>query len=365
MKTIKTITCHDVYNVGASLQAFALITYLNEHGYNAEIIDYKPEYLSRHYRLNIVSNPSYDKPFIRELYLLAKLPARLLARRGEKKKEFDAFRNQYLKVTAQKFQTNEELCRLCPKADAYIAGSDQIWNPLFPNGRDPSFFLNFVSDGNKISYAASFAVETIPEELKTVMQKHLRTFDAISVREKSGVQILEDLGLQGEQVCDPVFLLPCKDWETILSDRNKLEKYIYVYDFDNSDLISKLVKEISAEEKLGVLSYFKRSDAVRWKESGPLSFLRSIADAEIVISNSFHATAFSLIFHKDFFVVGRKESINTRMRDLLDSLDLSDRYLCCAEDWKTAKVIDWNSVDQKLKDQIQASEDFLKKALEN
>lgn len=365
MKTIKIITCHDVYNVGASLQAYALNTYLNEHGYDAEIIDYKPEYLSRHYSLTAVANPRFDKPFVRELYLLAKLPARLRARRGEKKKEFDAFRKQYLKVTAQRFKTNEQLRRFGPRADAFVAGSDQIWNPLFPNGKDPSFFLDFVSDGKKISYAASFAVEAIPEDLKPNMQKYLQSFDAISVREKSGVQILEDLGVQSEQVCDPVFLLPQKDWEKILPDRNSTGAYVYVYDFDSSDIIFKLVEEISQEKKLDVLSYFKRPDAVRWNDCGPLLFLRSIADADVVISNSFHATAFSLIFHKDFFVVGRKEAINTRMRDLLYSLDLSDRYLNCADDWKNAKAIDWDGVDQKLKYQIRMSENYLKKALEN
>lgn len=86
---IKTITCHDVYNVGASLQAYALVTYLRKLGHDAQIIDYKPDYLSNHYPLWGLGNPAYDKPVIRELYNLAKLPGRLKARNG--KAEYDRF----------------------------------------------------------------------------------------------------------------------------------------------------------------------------------------------------------------------------------------------------------------------------------
>lgn len=81
---IKTITCHDVYNVGASLQAYALVTYLRKLGHDAQIIDYKPDYLSNHYPLWGLGNPAYDKPVIRELYNLAKLPGRLKARSGKR-----------------------------------------------------------------------------------------------------------------------------------------------------------------------------------------------------------------------------------------------------------------------------------------
>ena len=81
---IKTITCHDVYNVGASLQACALVTYLRKLGHDAQIIDYKPDYLSNHYPLWGLGNPAYDKPVIRELYNLAKLPGRLKARNGKR-----------------------------------------------------------------------------------------------------------------------------------------------------------------------------------------------------------------------------------------------------------------------------------------
>ena len=364
MKTVRTITCHDVYNVGAGLQAYALAAYLGSLGCDVQILDYKPEYLTRHYRLNVVANPRYNKPVIKQLYLLAKLPGRLKAQKSDRKQEFDTFRAQYLQTTPERFETLEDLRQNCPPADVFIAGSDQIWNPLFQNGKDPAFFLDFVQRGKKVSYAASFAVNKLPEELKPQYKERLARFNLISVREKSGLAILNDLGLQGEQVCDPVFLPGRKIWEEMLLAEGSAGKYIYVYDFDDTARIAEIARGIAEQKNLDIFSYFARSYATMWKDGGPLTFLRNLKDAEIVLSNSFHATAFSLIFHKEFFVVGRTEAINTRMADLLESVGLGDRYLSASSDWKTAKPINWDEVDLKLEQQTKASEDFLRRALE-
>ena len=115
---IRTITCHDVYNLGASLQAYALLQYLEGKGHDVQIIDYKPDYLSRHYKLWVVANPIFDKPLIKQLYLLAKLPARLWALR--RKKVFDTFTTKYLKLT-KRYNSYEEL-----KTDALHALIDSI-----------------------------------------------------------------------------------------------------------------------------------------------------------------------------------------------------------------------------------------------
>lgn len=103
---IKTITCHDVYNYGASLQAYALMSYLKQLGHDVEIIDYKPDYLNNHYKLKVV-NPVYDKPIIKQLYLLAKLIPHL--RSLKRKKLFDTFKHNYLKITSICYANNEEL----------------------------------------------------------------------------------------------------------------------------------------------------------------------------------------------------------------------------------------------------------------
>ena len=106
---IKTITCHDVYNVGASLQAFALSKYLMDLGHDVEVVDYKPDYLSKQYSLLYVANPKYERPVLRELYLLLKLPERVKSRFSKRKKEYDCFTAQFLPTTKRKYISNKRI----------------------------------------------------------------------------------------------------------------------------------------------------------------------------------------------------------------------------------------------------------------
>lgn len=356
---IKTITCHDVYNTGAGLQAFALEKYLQNEGHGVQIIDYKPDYLSSHYSLTKVSNPKYDKPVVRILYLLAKLPSRLKRMKSRKKAEFDQFKKEYLRCSDRTYTSYEELVNDPPECDVLIAGSDQIWNPLFNNGKDPAFFLQFGDNGiRRISYAASFAVDSLSNDDAKRMKEWLKIFDYISVREQSGVEILNQMGYTGEAVCDPVFLLSKEEWLKY-ADTQRENKHIFIYDFDRSPLIQELVSSMNDE----VVSYFLMPGVTKADESGPIGFLRNIASARLVISNSFHATAFALIFNIPFYVVERQENINTRMYDLLNSVGLSDRIVRSTDDIKNMKPIDWEAVNQHLKLMIEKSKNYLNAAL--
>ena len=162
---IKTITCHDVYNAGASLQAYALQRYLMSLGHEVFIIDYKPFYLE-HYILWGGAYGKYNKPLIKEAYSLAHLPKRIAAWFELRKRNFDGFTRKYLNVTKKTYTNNNELKINPPDADIFFAGSDQIWNTMFSNGKDPAFYLDFVSDGAiKASYAASFATTSIEKKI--------------------------------------------------------------------------------------------------------------------------------------------------------------------------------------------------------
>lgn len=360
---IKTITCHDVYNLGASLQAYALSVYLTDCGHDVQIINYKPVYL-QHYRLTGVPNPAYDKPFLREAYQIAKFPGRLYERlTSRRKKAFDVFTEQYLPVTKQMYVSCEDLRRNIPEADVYIAGSDQIWNPVFKNGHDPSFFLQFVSaEKKKIAYAASFAVDVLSAEDQMRMKSWLRQFEAISVRESSGLKLLENMGLQGTQVVDPVFLLGAEQWEKVALKPTQTD-YILVYDFDKSILIKKLALKLARKTGMKIVSVFPMEDAdLVWSDMGPREFLGAVQNAELVLSNSFHASAFSLIFHKEFYVVNRQEKINTRMRDLLESLGLSERLISDCEEIGEEPIL-WEETDALLEMLISESKKFLKEQI--
>lgn len=364
---IKTITCHDVYNSGASLQAYALVTYLNSLGHDAEIIDYKPDYLSRHYSLSYVTNKKFNRFLIREAYLLAKLPSRLIARYGKRKTNYDIFREKYLPVTRTQYHSNDDLKNNTPKADLYIAGSDQIWNTLFENGKDPAFYLDFVpKGGKKVSYAASFATESIVEEWKAVLKKRLSSFHAIAVRELSGLTILESLGINnGTVVLDPVFLLEKKEWELLSIYNTGCEPYLLVYDFDGSNLIKKLAEKVAKEKglKIYTLQQLGYGDKV-FCDAGPIEFLSLVKNADMVLSNSFHATAFSLIFERNFFVFIRKEHINTRMKDLVEMFGLGARMVSDYDFEILSEDIDYISVQIKMKKIIDKSKQYLNDVIE-
>lgn len=363
---IKTITCHDVYNTGAGLQAYALQTYLSSLGHDVEIINYKPDYLSNHYLLWGVGNPAYDKPLLREAYNLVKLPGRLKARYSRRKKCFDAFKVKYLCTTLKRYASNDELKEDLPEADIYLCGSDQIWNPLFPNGRDPAFFLDFVPENKvKASYAASFSVESIPETIAGEMKKWLTDFNFISAREHSGLHLLEGMGITDAVVTlDPVFLLSDSQWTEIAPLRLGRKQYILVYDFDGCEELHKAAKYLKEKHGWEIYSVLSCAYADQsFKNGGPLEFLSLIKNAEYVLSNSFHASAFSLIFKRQFLVFPRKEALNTRMSDLMDLFGLEKQMVNRFDLELFEQKINFKTVSDIMEQEIWKSKDYLDKAI--
>lgn len=327
---IYTITCHDAYNHGASLQAFALLRYLTQCSHDVEIIDYKPAYLSNHYKLFRINNPKWEKNLLTKLvYLGIKVPLRIPGLK--RKRAFDQFTASYLTVTKSQYRSNEELKNKLPERDVYLCGSDQIWNGLYQNGKDPAFYLDFVPKGKtKASFAASFATEEIAADLIPFVQKRIKRLDGISVREKSGISILNRMGIyNGKQVVDPALLLTRRDWNEI-GKKQFHDKYILVYDFDNNQLIKEIAVKISKEKNLKIYSINpgKVNYADKYfRYAGPDVFISLVRDAAFIISNSFHAAVFSVLYQKDFAIVNRRESINTRMRDFLEDLKLESRLV--------------------------------------
>lgn len=365
---IKTITCHRVYNHGAALQAWALATFLRQQGHEVNIIDYRPYYLRGHFQWS-VNNPRFDKPIIKWLYLLAKYPGwrKSLARKAA----FDAFDNKFIAplVTKCCYLSSEELKQNPPDADVYIAGSDQIWNTMFKNGTDPSFYLDFGSEKTKrLSYAASFATQKLCKGTEGFVKSKISHLDAISVREPSGVKLLQSMGYNGILVCDPVFLIDPEMWVSeIATNDGEGEKYIVIYDFERSVEIQKVAERIAEVKGLKIYSigpYALKYTSYNYINHGPDTFVALIKNATCVISNSFHATAFSLIFKRNMFVMKRADGLNTRMQDLLSRYGLIDRLI----DINTPidiliSSIDYSKVNNILLKEIEDSKKWLVKNL--
>ncbi len=367
---IKTITCHDVYNYGASLQAYALSAFLRTKGHDVEIIDYLPSEKRRRYQyFRVASTGIFRKivgiiPFIEPILGLWQNRWELLSR--SRKKKFDDFKQKYLTCTKKQYSTYIDLCTNRPDADMFVAGSDQIWNVSYGNGLDPSFYCAFEPDSKKrISYAASFGSNSIPQDSVPFVKEMLSGMGAISVRESSGVKIVESLGLKAENVLDPVFLLNREDWFSLCKEQER-NGYILVYDFLHNDpnieslakmLSKKYAKKIVSINDFSPLGYadFNVNDA------GPIEFLDYLKNADIVISSSFHATAFSVLFSRPFYVfplVGHGNS--SRMVDFLTMLGLERRFLLSVdESFEELQDIDYDMVHRKIEEERQRSIDWL------
>ncbi|MBC7642933.1 MAG: polysaccharide pyruvyl transferase family protein [Flavobacterium sp.] len=367
MKKILTITCHKVYNHGATIQQIALLDYLKSLGYDAKTINYTPDYLQIHYNLWLVS-PKYSNNFLlKTAYLFLKMPLRIIGL--QRKKKFDLFEKKHLSMLKCKYFSNEHLKNNLPYADAYICGSDQIWNAIFENGKDPAFYLNFVPISKlKISYAPSFATDFIEKSQEQFVLENVSRIDHVSVREKSGLKILESIGVQNAvQVLDPVFLLPADYWE------NKFVKpidgnYIFVYDFDENLQIKAMAQELSKKHDLKIFTINERIKYAdkSYEFDAPDTFLSLVKNAQYVLTNSFHAVAFSLIFNKKFYVFNRSEAINTRMRDLLESVDLLEILWNRNKDNDIDKInFNYQKINNLLDEKIKFSKNFLTNALKD
>lgn len=246
--------------------------------------------------------------------------------------------------------------------DCYVIGSDQVWNYSFPRFSK----LDFVeySSKSKISYAASFGVNDIPNSLNNFYRVGLNGIDYISVRENSGKMIVSKLiGVEPKVVLDPTLLLSKKDWQKISTKQVYSEKFILVYflgdiSIDDFSYIQKFAKS----NNFVIKRMFSRKDEELW-ESGPAEFINLFSKAEAVFTDSFHAVAFSIIFNKYFEVFERNfkgPSMNSRIDTLLGNLDLTDRWHSKCE---KNKPIDYSKTMKLLNIRKEESLSFLKNSL--
>ncbi|MCI9136006.1 MAG: polysaccharide pyruvyl transferase family protein [Lachnospiraceae bacterium] len=333
---IKIITLHSIYNPGSVFQAFSLQEFLRGNHYNASIIDYRPIY-SRIGKNKI-------KGILRKI----------LCFRNEKrlKEKYESFIQEKMILTNRCYQTYGDLEKRAPKADVYLAGSDQLWNMDYDCGRDNAYYLGFVRQGAKISYATSIGKKEVPKTEMDAVASKIRDFHMVSVREKSSSEILSRrLHREVSWVCDPVFLLPARVYED-MSRRIRKEKYIVIYLSAGSELLYEIVKDIKARTGYRVIlmggNVTRCECEEHIKDLGPYDFLSLIRHAEIVISSSFHATAFSHIFHRKFGVI-LPEKNGERIESLLNLSALGSHIICKKEDIPIVyEEIDYELVDEKL-----------------
>lgn len=330
-KKIGIVTYWDTEeNYGQVLQLFALQWQLKKLSYNPYLIRIK------HGKLPTDINQKYAVKTYTFQRIVDALKKRFFKRKKYTviKRNFQLFKDKYLSVSDKEY-VPLELYTNTPKADAYISGSDQVWN--YPN---PIFFLDWCPTGKKrIAYAASFGKKDIPDYQVEVYSKLLGRMDLISVREKSGVGICEKIVPNKEciQCLDPTLLLSKEDYMSSIQIEEPLtdKKYILLYLLGNKCNVNFSLLNDFAKEKDCEIIFVPSQGCVlsMYKPTYPSveQWLGLVKNAAYIITNSFHGTAFSIIFQRDFFVfplVGGDVKMNDRLTSLFDTLEIENRYVC-------------------------------------
>jgi hypothetical protein len=369
-KKIGILTFHFADNYGAVLQVYALQTYLLSLGHEVKIIDYHPDYVTKGGGFHLPTNRRKIKADIVIAYLRIQRLYAWLFDRSEQKKLFSDFRRTFLSIDNGNYPDAKSIRENPPDYDAYICGSDQVWNPSVQYGVDPVYFLDFGSKKTRrISYAASFGKNTLDDEAKPRVASLLSRLDHISVREKSGIKIIKQLtGLTPHCLPDPTLLLD--DYTSVTAEPEIREQYLMSYVLRCGDVVGDIQKYVADQLDLKII--VPNNPLKRWKDvgdvvyCGPREWLGYIKNARIVITNSFHGTVFSIIFKKPFITVGltgKKEGLNERAISLLEMVGLKERLLDCYDESRIRYLIeapiDWASVDSSLQTwRMQASEFF-------
>lgn len=364
MSKIGILTYHTGFNYGASLQAFALQTVVSRCGYENEIINFETQRFVAS-REMFSRKPKRLKEFIK---IVSRFPywSSLKCRQ----RMFDDYTKRIL-CTSPLYRTEQEVIDHAADYECIICGSDQIWNlsQLDAPAANPLFFLNFPKRQRRISYAASFGKWVNEASMhEDVFLPWLKQFDAISVREISGVEYVKSKGLACHLALDPTVLLDAEDYEPICTPRQIKEKYVLLFGWNTNNDLVKVAKYISKKLHLPVYNIVPPPRAMfkgipRKLDVGPCEFLSMIKNAEFVVTNSFHGTAFSITFERPFVSVVTAKA-DVRMESLLKQLGLSD-HLVTRDTVDVERMIDtdFKAVRTKKTSLRKSSFEYLEKAL--
>lgn len=364
---IGIITYQRAHNYGALLQLYSLKTHLLQNNHEVEIIDYWPKYHSAEYALFHRFSELLLKTKIKRVLFFLFDFYRVLKRRNG----YLGFMSNNLGLSKSvSFVTKEALNK--QNFEIVIYGSDQIWRrhnlPLFKEF-DEVYFGNSLQAKKKITYAASMGEINLDSADKIFIKSTLKNFDTISVRELSlKNEIINLVDKQISLVLDPVFLLNKNRWIEQLQLPVRKDKYVFLYQLLNSDdslLLTKKAADFYASEVIEIpgtsVNPFLWSKRYN-QTASPVEFLSLILNAEFVVSTSFHGVAFSIIFEKQFYALGMGKN-SGRVKDLLASLNLQDRYVDNIDDVNFTTLIDYKSVNEMLKPLKENSIKFLEESI--
>lgn len=351
---IGIMTFHWGTNYGGVLQAYALQQFLKKNVPSGEvsIINYVPK----------THSESFIKCVVTKNF--KSIPGNLITYFKEKK--FVDFRKKHLSTT-ERYYTLSELKSKYTDMDFYICGSDQVWNPYIIDSYGLPYFLPFGKKTTKrVSYAVSFGCTDYPSNKMDIIKPLIQEFNAISVRENTGVSILQNAGFDNvELMPDPTLLFEKKDLENITPAPTEdfTDEFVFSYSLQNDQtLIDKVNKYFRKSMKM------VNTRDIKYAFLGIEDWLYNIKYAKFIITNSFHGVVFSILFQKQFIVIpieGALSGMNDRIYTLLQKFDLKSRILDTYNEETLEKIIstpiDWQKVANTQESLKNEAYNFFKK----
>lgn len=355
MKKIGILTFHNAMSYGAVLQAYALQQSLHKVGAESEFVNYMcMDIYNAHVR---ILPKTRNWKFNLKMLLMGR-------KRYKWRCLLENFRKQYLMES--KKVDKSELNTIGETYSKIVAGSDQVFNDVC-TGFDKTYFLDFVPDEKKYTYAASFGVNTLPEELHEAYHERLKGFQRLSIREESGCKIVKEIvDTVPECHIDPTFLLAKEEWDKIVTAPKRKKPYILVFSVLKPVHMIDYALELGKEKQLEVLylenyAFPKKKGLHYIGPVAPDEFIGLIKNAEYIVTNSFHGMAFSIIYRKNFIVeLNTSASRNYRCADLLAKLGIKSNELVDGEVKLRSIQYNWDNVTSVVEQEREKSLRYLK-----
>lgn len=362
MKRVGILTFHRAANYGAVLQAYALVSVLREQAGEdfAQIVDY---------RCRAIENTHSPWPSLKGNKVKAILRNIVMHKIKKRKKEaFDRFRSTWL-VTSKRIYNRENIFEANAEFDAYITGSDQVFNLLITEN-DRTYLLDFADKSKRLfSYSASFGQLARYLEGEQENLPHIKRINRLSLRE--GIPLTEqnrEIHKYWRVDIDPTLLMKKSDWVQLIVPPKCKKPYILIYTVQPQKRLIDFAKKLSAQTGNGILylndRYFSYIDIKHIRAQAPEVFLGYIANAAYVITTSFHGTVFALQFHRKIYVeLNEGAERNERVEHLLSSLDLLDRAIDYEYTARPEDPIPWDEIDARIEQKRQYSLEYIKEII--
>ncbi len=365
---VSLVTVHGYRNYGSILQTYATQEKMKEFGGEVEVLNYiREDSNDENFGTWLI-----EKTIGSNANPIKKLAYRMIIRASICRfaKICDSFLEKNVKLSGPKFYDFESAKKYIDGVDIFCTGSDQVWNVNANNGILPPYYLTHAPEGAKcISYASSFGTTGFTPEQIEEMKPLFAKFDCMSLREQYGIDLLSKMGYEGAKlVVDPTLAVDKNFWSRLFDENPVKGKYVLMYQLNSNGKMDEYAEKFAAAKGLKLIRIGTRHDHLL-KNGKTLLFptagewLRLFADAEYVLTDSFHGTAFSINFNKQFLCFSPK-NFSDRILDILSVMEIPGRLV---EDYSrfdyTDTLIDYDKVNGRLAAARKRTEDYLREAL--